>query len=394
MTFYYITLLILSLAFIYWLVMSLELLIYSRLLKKLPALKQSEAGLEYLKDHLPFTSVIVAAKDEEDKIYDCLQSILQQQGICFELIVINDRSTDRTGEIIDTLLAEGYSFETVQINRLPAGWLGKNHALWQGYQRAKGAVILFTDADVIYDAHALATAISTMEEEQLDHLTLAPKFKAKGFWLNAFVHYFFFSFGLFKRPWRANLDKGMQAIGIGAFNAVKRDCYEAIGTHRAIAMRPDDDVMLGQLVKDHCFKQRIYTAINLLSVEWYSTLGQAIRGLEKNAFAGFHYHLWLAIVAMCGQLVAFFLPFLFFILSGGALRAFSLVILLLLFGAYITNVRALGGRVGIDVLMLPVTVLLFIFVITRALWITFSQGGIYWRGTFYSLEDLKAMYKL
>lgn len=388
---YTICFILLIFALLYWIVMSLELALYIHKLKPLPALAIVEARNVHLKNCLPLVSIIVAAKDEAEHIKASLQSLLKQQGIRFELIVVNDRSTDQTGEIINQLQLAHPTLQTLHIKTLPPQWLGKNHALWCGYKQAQGEYLIFTDADVIFQEDAVATAIQTMEQEQIDHLTLAPRFLAKGFWLNAFVHYFFFSFGLFKRPWRANLEHSKQSIGIGAFNAVKRDCYEAIGTHQAIAMRPDDDVMLGQIIKEMGFRQRIYSATAFLAVEWYSSLGQATKGLEKNAFAGFNYRLWLAIGALCGQFITFFLPFVYVLFAAGMMRWISLCIVLLLLFVYILNVRALGGSIGLDLLFIPITVLLFLLIIARALWMTFYRGGIHWRGTFYSLKDLRAL---
>src|SRR5690606_28747810 len=121
-----------------------------------------------------------------------------------------------------------------------------------------------------FEPEAIRSAVQYMQEQQADHVTAAPAMVAKGFWLRAFVHYFLFSLSVFAKPWRANDDESRKyGTGIGAFNLITRKAYEAAGTHRAIAMRPDDDLKLGETIKNAGFKQRLVSAKTLLQVEWY-----------------------------------------------------------------------------------------------------------------------------
>ncbi len=226
----------------------------------------------------PLVSIIVAARNEATDIEASLRSQLKQTYPYMEWIVVNDRSTDDTGKIIDSLAQEDRRIKQIDITSLPQGWLGKNHALYQGYLEAKGQYLLFTDADVVFKEDTVAKALTYLREKNIDHLTLAPNLSTKRFWANSFISFFLFGFSYFKRPWKANDDNSKAAIGIGAFNLLSKEAYTTIGTHKKIAMRPDDDLMLGVNIKISGKKQRIVRAISHLQVEWYRTLKDAIVG--------------------------------------------------------------------------------------------------------------------
>jgi cellulose synthase/poly-beta-1,6-N-acetylglucosamine synthase-like glycosyltransferase len=347
----------------------------------------------------PLVSVIVAAKEEEASIAETVKHLLNQTYPRLEIIAVNDRSQDGTGHKLEELRKWSEGRQTIDVplrilhvTSLPAGWLGKNHALYQGYQQARGQLILFTDADVLFQPDTVEDAVRYMKEQQADHLTLAPEMIVRGFWLRAFVQYFFFTLSMYIRPWRANIDSQHKVgMGIGAFNLMTRQAYERIGTHKAFALRPDDDLQLGIRVKQAGLRQRLVSGRDHIAVEWYPSLIEAIRGLEKNIYSGFHYRLDLALLAVLGQLLLFFFPFVAVFLAGGWaawLYAGSIVLLL---AVYLLLIRALTGLSGKEVIALPITVCLLVCIVIRSVWLTHRQGGIYWRGTFYPLDELKKM---
>ncbi|NOU96445.1 glycosyltransferase [Paenibacillus sp. LMG 31456] len=351
-------------------------------------------------DHeFPLVSVVIAAKEEEASIAETVKHLLNQTYPRLEIIAVNDRSQDDTGRKLEELRkwSEGRQhipvpLRIIHVTSLPAGWIGKNHALYQGYQQARGQYILFTDADVLFQPTTIADSIHYMKEHSVDHLTLAPDMNVRGFWLRAFVQYFFFTFSLYMRPWRANIDNQQKhGMGVGAFNLMTRKAYEDIGTHKAFALRPDDDLQLGIRVKQAGLRQRLASGREHIAVEWYSSLGEAIRGLEKNLFSGFHYRIRLAAFGVLGQLLMFLFPFIaVFILSGWALWLYIGSILILLV-VYLRLISSLIGHNGKEIIALPLTVCLLCYIIVRSVWLTLRQGGIYWRGTFYPLDELKKM---
>lgn len=345
----------------------------------------------------PLVSVIVAGKEEEAAIASTLRGLLRQAYSRFEVIAVNDRSEDATGERMEAVKRWAQEnglghvpFQVVHVERLPEGWLGKNHALYEGYRRAKGEILLFTDADIAFRPHTIRSTVRFLQENKVDHLTLAPFLLAKSLVLRGFVQFFLFSLGMLKWMWRPNNDKQTKlGMGIGAFNMITRKAYEKIGTHRAIAMRPDDDLMLGQRVKQAGLRQRLATGQQFLCVEWYPSLRAAMQGLEKNIFAGLEYKLWLVAAGLLGQLVFYFLPFVgTFVFDGWTQGLFGAAALLLL-SLNLIYVQKMTNYSGWEVLLLPFTVLLFCYILIRSTFLTLKRGGIYWRGTFYSLAELK-----
>jgi glycosyltransferase involved in cell wall biosynthesis len=378
---------------VYWIAMVFDTFRGFRLIKGLPT------SVKTL-DKAPLVSIIIAAKEEEKSITKTVKNLLNQDYARFEIIVINDRSQDQTGTKLEELKQWSMGkkeikvpLQIIHITSLPEGWLGKNHALYQGYLQAKGEYLLFTDADVIYQPNTLRDAVSCMKQHEVDHLTLSPAMVAKGFWLRAFVHFFLFGFNLFVRPWKANVDEQHRdGMGIGAFNLLTRKAYEKIGTHKALALRPDDDLQLGIRVKQAKLKQRFLTALQHLQVEWYPDLKSAIKGLEKNVFAGLDYRLPMVGLAIFGQFFAFCFPFIAVWLFWDWKSVIYLFAVTIMMGLYLAHTQRFSREYSIwEVAVLPLTVLLFIYVFVRSVFLTLRQGGIYWRGTFYSLKELKRM---
>jgi cellulose synthase/poly-beta-1,6-N-acetylglucosamine synthase-like glycosyltransferase len=334
-------------------------------------------------------SGVVAARNEPRKIEAALQSILAQDYPNLEFIVVDDRSTDETGAILDRLTNKDARVHVVHIMELPMGWLGKNHAQHFGAQRATGELILFTDADVTMERSVIGRAVTYLYREEIDHLAITPNLEMPGLLLGMFGGAFALFFGLYAKPWNARDPKSLRHIGIGAFNLVRTEAYRAIGGHQAIAMRPDDDMKLGKLLKKHGFQQDFVLSDGLITVEWYSSLGELIRGLEKNTFAGVEYSLTVVVASSIAQLTVFIWPFVALILTHGATRWLNLAIVGSLAVLYMDNAHCYRAKrwhcVG-----LPVTALLFQYIIWRATLKTLVNDGIDWRGTHYSLSELKA----
>ncbi|CEG27758.1 glycosyltransferase [Bacillus sp. B-jedd] len=372
---------LLSLSLLIWVVFLIDALVGFRSLDRL----EIEAPLF----EGPLLSVVVAARNEEAHIKESVLSQLNQSYRNVEWLLVNDRSTDRTGEKMEELKAIDARVRVLHIEDLPEGWLGKNHALFQGYLAAKGDRILFTDADVEYHEDAFAKAIGYFERNGLDHMTAAPNMKAEGFWLKSFVAFFLFGFSYYKRPWTANYPKSKNGIGIGAFNLVSKAGYESFGTHEAIRMRPDDDLQLGLKMKRAGRKQRIVSALTLLEVEWYSTLKEALAGLEKNTFAGLHYRLSMVAFAIAGTFVSQVLPFFTLFVPDRTVFLLSLGNIIGIAALYMLVLRKMTRFSPVLFTAFPLTASIFIYSIIRASYLTFRRGGIIWRGTKYSLKELR-----
>ena len=370
-----------SLGLIVWSVFLIDAIIGFRNLDTLE-------GEENLKDG-PLLSVVVAARNEEKQIKASIESQLKQTYQQVEWILVNDRSTDKTGQMMDELKKADSRIRVIHIQDLPEGWLGKNHALYTGSKLAKGKWLLFTDADVKYETDAFAKALHYFDRMQIDHLTAAPNLHAKGFWLTSFIAFFLMGFSYFKRPWMANNPKSKIGTGIGAFILMTREAYERFGTHERIRMRPDDDLQLGMKLKREGFSQRIVTALNLIEVEWYGSLKEAFVGLEKNTFAGLNYRISMVFFAIFGIFVGHILPFITVFASDKMLALVSLGNIAASGILYVLIIRRMTLFSPALFLVLPVTAAIFIYSIVRASVLTFRRGGIVWRGTTYKLGDLR-----
>ena len=346
-------------------------------------------GHETPSPNSPLVSVISAARNEARGIEAALTSVLRLDYPALEVIVVDDRSTDETGAILDRLARLHPRLEVKHITTLPEGWLGKNHALHVGAEAASGEFLLFTDADVVFESTALRRAVGFMEREGLDHLTAIPDVRVPGLALNAFVTAFGVFFMLYARPWKARDPNSRCHIGVGAFNLIRSAVYRAVGTHRAIAMRPDDDLKLGKLVKKRGFRQDVVHGKDFIVVEWYSSVREMIDGLMKNAFAGVDYSL----VTLAGSTVALVLmnvwPFVALLTTHGATRALNGVSVVLIVLLFWTSTRYTGGRLGY-VLAFPAAVLLFVYIMWRSALVAVVRGTVTWRGTAYPLAQMRA----
>ena len=345
-------------------------------LKVLRKLAFSESELQ---ERLPFVSVVVAARNEERHIAAAIQSLLEIEYEPWELLVIDDRSTDKTPQILADLQ---------RIEKLPEGWLGKNHALDVGIRQSKGELVLLTDADIFFEKTVLKRAVSHMTAQGLDHLAIAPDLNMPGPLLRSFTVMFYIFFFIFTQAWKANDPKSRASIGIGAFGLFRRQALMDVGGLTKIPLRPDDDLMLGRLIKRHGFKQSNLDGAGMISVPWYSSTSELITGLEKNSFAALNYRPELVLGSIVFQFVMIVWPFLALLFTHGYTWWLNLITVVLLVGmpSYLGIKLRYGWYSG---LYFPVCTVLFGYIQLRAMLLCYWIGGIRWRDTFYPLQALK-----
>jgi glycosyltransferase involved in cell wall biosynthesis len=337
----------------------------------------------------PSVSVIVCARNEQASIRDAVTTHLELDYPNYDLFVVNDRSNDRTGEILAELQREHPRLKVVTIEQLPNGWLGKCNAMHVGAMASGGEWILFTDADVSFESDTLKRALGYALREQADHLTLAPSCVMPNWILHAFVATFSVFFKLLVKPAEIANPKSKAHAGVGAFNLIRSDVYRKIGGHASIRLRPDDDLKLGKIVKTSGYSQRFASGIGLIRVPWYSTVWELVRGLEKNSFAGMDYRLSKLLLSNVALPLVFVVPFIAIFFAHGAAFWLFMISCALILAMAIQNARSLEYPWGYG-LFFPFGVLMFLFIIDRAVVLTYWNDGIYWRGNFYSLRDLKA----
>ncbi len=235
-------------------------------------------------DDTPMVSVCVPARNEERGIRACLQSLLKQDYPNFEVIVVNDHSSDRTGERIHDLAQKDSRLIALEGRELPEGWLGKPFALDQAFKKAKGEILLFTDADPVFAQNALSTAVFTLRERDLDALTWMPKAEFGSFWERA-VQPVIFGFIASLTRFKSVNDPGHKsAMGFGVFLMFKRFAYETIGGHEGGKADVLEDVLIAKRLKKAGFKLLVADAKRLFSIRMYYGLREIWIGWRKNMF--------------------------------------------------------------------------------------------------------------
>ncbi|SNT11745.1 Glycosyltransferase, catalytic subunit of cellulose synthase and poly-beta-1,6-N-acetylglucosamine synthase [Noviherbaspirillum humi] len=336
---------------------------------------------------LPPVSIVFSALNEAHTIEPALRSVLALDYPALEIIVINDRSTDATPAILERMASGEPRLKVVHVDTLPEGWLGKNHALHRGSQAASGDYLLFTDADVVFERTTLRRAVAHCLEERLDHLTVFPDTPVKDRLLAMLMLNFGVTFMLRFKPWKVR-DSAGHFLGLGAFNLVKTSAYRDAGGHAAIAMQVLDDLMLGRVMKEKGCRQDVMLGTGLVSVAWYHSAAEMFRGMEKNLFAGFDYRLSLLGAATVLVLLIRVWPWAGLVVTHGSAWWMNLATVLLEFGVFLASARLAGYPLG-ALLYLPVVNLISLAMWWRASLLTLSRGGITWRGTFYSLGQLR-----
>lgn len=336
----------------------------------------------------PRVSIIVPARNEEREIEAALQSLLALDYPDYEVLVVDDRSTDRTGEILARMRQTFPQLSVATVTELPGGWLGKNHAMYFGAQHATGELLLFTDADIHMQPDTLRRAVTYLQQQRLDFLPMSPDVEMPGWLLESFVVIFVILFSLHVEPWRLRNPKSPAHVGIGAFNLIRADVYRAIGTHQAIAMRPDDDVKLGKLVKKHGYLHDVLNGSGFLKVRWYASLSELIHGLEKNTFAVMEYRVRAVVFSSVLMFLCHVWPFVAVWVTTGPTRWLNLAIIVMHCSCYLAVAWQLRARLW-TVAAYPLVFLLMVYIQWRTMILNYWLGGIRWRNTLYPLKELK-----
>lgn len=340
-------------------------------------------------DHpFPVVSIVIPARNEERNLEQALESVLALDYPDLEIIVVNDRSTDGTEAILEKMAEQDPRLTVVTNTDLPAGWIGKPYALHKGAQHARGEFILFTDADIVFHPCALRKAMAHVQAHQFDHVTLIPEGTMPGVFLRTLSATFgLFMFILFK-PWKARNPRSRCYMGVGAFNLIRTSVYRELGGHQPVALRPDDDLKFGKLVKDHGYRQDVLNGRGMVKVEWYRSIGELIDGLMKNMFAGMEYRVSWVIAATLAALLLHIWPWIGVWVAEGWPQATYAVTIAMMVGSFGVAMGPFGVKFR-QGLWLPLTIGLLVYIQCRATVLTLWRGGIVWRGTFYALRQLK-----
>jgi cellulose synthase/poly-beta-1,6-N-acetylglucosamine synthase-like glycosyltransferase len=308
------------------------------------------------------------------------------------VIAIDDRSSDNTGVIMDALgrLHEARC-EVIHITRLPAGWLGKTHAMATGARHAIATYnpdyLLFTDADVVFQPDAIRRSLAHASASRADHLIVLPTTIARTSGESMLLAYLQVLGFLAVRPWRVADPKAMRdALGVGAFNLIRSSAYQQLGGFDAMRMEIVEDRTLGRRVKSAGLRQRVATAPGMVCLHWAAGVRGIVKGMTKNTFAVFHFRVGLLVAAAAGIVLCWIAPIaLLAFVRTRVPAAFAL--------AAITGLYTLASRTSrispLYAMLFPVAAIIAVYAMLRSMLVTLRDGGVTWRGTFYPLAELR-----
>jgi glycosyltransferase involved in cell wall biosynthesis len=336
----------------------------------------------------PSLTVIVPARNEAADIAATLRSLLAQDYPNLHIIAVDDRSTDQTGAIIDTIAAQHpEKLRSLHITELPSGWLGKLHAMALAARQAPTDYLLFTDADVLFHPTAVRIALANAVATRADHLVTLPTTIIKR-WDEAAILGFFPICSLWAaRPWRiANPEAMRDSIGIGAFNLLRREVYHQVGGFESLRMEVIEDLGLGRRIKRAGFAQRIVFGRGLVSLHWASGVAGLVSVMTKNLWAAFRFRISLALLGCLWLLTFCVAP------AVGLFFHPTRIPAIVTFAAVAWSYQLMSRRSSIstwNALFFPIAALVILFTLLRSMLLTLTQGGIIWRSTFYPLAELR-----
>lgn len=342
---------------------------------------------------LPFVSVLIPARNEERSIRECVESILNQDYKKYEVIVLNDNSEDRTGQILEELSKIHGELKIINGLPLPEGWSGKNFACHQLYRASQGKYLLFTDADTVHFRDSILNSVTRSINRKADLYTLIPKMTMNNFaerMIMPGLH--FTTFTLLPYYLAETLKSPAFAMGVGPFLLFKREAYEATGGHEALKNDLVDDVRLAKNIKKSGYKVVVNKGLDILSCRMYHSLREIWEGFSKNIFPGMGYSSPALFSVFFAYLILFFVPFVGVPVSLAAGNNFLLynfsyqVALLLIMRTIINSSFKLGF---ISVLLHPAGVFIISMIAFNSWRLNKFGSGSLWKGRTYSEIKLK-----
>jgi cellulose synthase/poly-beta-1,6-N-acetylglucosamine synthase-like glycosyltransferase len=348
------------------------------------------------KEHsTPKVSIILPARNEEEFIGKCLDSLIDQDYRNYEIIVIDDSSEDSTGKIISGHAKKNSKVIHVTAQSKPDGWMGKNWACMEGYKIADGELLLFTDADTTHQKRVISLAVSHLLSCNLDALSVIPKMLSLDFWtkitlpmISVFLHTRFSALNV-------NDPKKKTGYFFGSFFIIRKKVYQEIGMHEGVKHEIIEDGALGKKVKEMGYKTKMVRGEHLINAVWArdkSTLWNALKRLmiplylqsNKIAMGSFFAVLFLLFIPF--PTLAYSALFYAESISFSILFSLSALASILIYIGSIVEVKALflKGRYAI---FAPLGSLVVIMGFLSGLLQAGSNSSVSWRGRSYSMKD-------
>jgi chlorobactene glucosyltransferase len=358
----------------------------------------------------PFVSIIVPARNEERNIRRCVTSLLAQEragAFEYEVLVVDDGSTDGTGHILKELAVthpQGDRLRVLRLDHLPDGWAGKPHALHAGVQATKGEWLLFTDADTWHAPQALGAALQRASAEHFDLFSLGSAQEMPGFWEKTLMPMAYLGIAMQYPPRQVNDPTSPIAIANGQFILIRRSVYDGLGGYARPEMRGTvvDDRDLARLVKQSGFRLRFEDGRDLLHVQMYRGLRETWRGWRKNVYLGSRGGLAFVLLELIGlpqvTIVPFLLPFIALLALLRKKPVFGLSARELAAAALIELAPLLAYRAWEDqeievpwyyAFTHPLAGAVFEGILAQSTWQVLTRQGVEWRGRRYYKDTEK-----
>jgi len=332
----------------------------------------------------PFVSIIIPARDEARVIEQTVRAFLAQTYPSLEVIVVNDRSTDGTGEILRGI--HDGRLTVIDGEEPPPGWLGKPWALHQGSVLARGELLLFVDADVMYAPAAIRAAVAHRGLRNPSLLSLLPHFEMRGLGENAampMLAMFCFSF---MPTWISNRTRfAALAIGGGTGNLVLHRAYDVAGGHEALKDSVVDDVALARLLRRSGETTEVVRADELIALRMYHGLPEVVEGFTKNAFAVFGRNYVVGLLIAIGSVIFHILPYGLALLGD----RISIATVILISVTRLVLFRSLRYRLDNALLLHPVMAAIWTWIFLRSIWLTGIRRQLLWRGRTYDARQTR-----
>ena len=341
--------------------------------------------------NLPLVSVIVPARNEERNITGCVESLLAQTYPHFEVIVVDDGSTDGTPRLLHTLEREnisGHALRVIRVDELPAGWAGKPHALHTGASGARGEWLLFTDADTRHEQRALATTVREALARGLDLLSLGTTQELPDFWGRVLMPLAYMGISFMYPERKVNDPKSDVAIANGQYIMLRRAMYERVGGYAAARLRATvlDDRDLAVEVKRSGGRMALLDGRGLVSTRMYHSLAEHWDGWGKNAYAGSRGGVMFFIAMVVGLPLITIAPFLLPLLAlrrrlrGAAIAGCGALLAALWYRRQIDDGLGIPRWYGWTH---PLGGAIFTGILARSFWRVRTGQGVVWRGRTY-----------
>ena len=344
-----------------------------------------------IKKENPLISILIPARNEEKNIGKCLLSLIKQDYVNTEILVLNDNSTDETAKIVEEISNIHKSVKLINGKSLPEGWTGKTYACYQLFKRSKGKYLFFTDADTIHKKESVTSAISCLIQEKLDLLSACPEQVMKSFHERMVINLTNFQILIPPLLFIRKSKIPIFGSGIGSLMIVKRNIYRKMRGHKSIKNSCIEDTAISKLFIKNGYKFMIFNGRRIYSTRLYNNFNEIYEGFCRTFLGNFNSKFAVSLIILV-MFIFFLLPFILLpllpfvefrinTLFYSNLLIVSLQILFILLTRTMATIK-INGKI-IDIFLHPISIFYMVFMNSRLLFQNRGKSQIRWKGRMY-----------